>query len=129
MKKKDQPYYQMKTAEDHRLSQRAASLATLVLVAQTQVQAQYDDDDDVEIFQDGGRSGRFIEEEEFEYDDMPIQFSYRRYRHELNSLFWMAMALFAVNKLIRPRHRRGCSIIVVFFFVVYYVLSHVLRLI
>ena len=127
MKKIDQSET-IKTAEDRNSSQRMAALATLTLVARAQVRAQDDDGEDEDFSMDAGRSGRFVEEEDMDFNDMPMQFSYRRYRHELNSLLWMAVALFAVNKLIHRRHRRGCSFIVVFVFVVYYVLSHVLRL-
>lgn len=111
---------------------RPAALATFVLMAKAQARAQEDDDGDYDEgeFMDGGPSGRFFEEEEYGYldDEMPFRFSYRRYRHELNVLLFIVLALFIVHRLIGPRHRRGCGIFVVFACVIYYVLTYVLRL-
>lgn len=110
---------------------RPAALATFVLMAKTQARAQEEEDDDYyeDEFMDGGRSDRFLEEEELYYiEDMPFRFSYRRYRHELNTLIFIAVAVLLVYKLVQPRHRRGCSIVVVFFCIIYYILFYVLRL-
>lgn len=109
---------------------RPATFATLFLIAQPKAKAQDDSEEpEGDIGFGEGRPGRYIEEEDVDLEDMPFQFSYRRYRHEIDYLLWLALALFLVNRLIIKRHRRGCSIIIVFIFIIYYILDRVLRFI
>lgn len=109
---------------------RPAAFATLFLMAQTQSKAQDDsEENEGDIRLEEGRPDRYIEEEDVDMEDMPFNFSYRRYRHEIDYLLWLALALFLINRLIIKRHRRGCSIIIVFIFIIYYILDRVLRFI
>ena len=109
---------------------RPATLATMVLSANARASAQDADEEEEDLGFEGDRQSRFLEEEEeIPSDDFLLNFSFRRYRHELMGLLYIVLAVFLVHRFIRPRHRRGCSIIVVFVFVLYYVFSCVLRLI
>lgn len=108
---------------------RPATLATMVLSAHARASAQDADEEEEDLGFEGDRQSRFLEEEEIPFDDFLLYFSFRRYRHELMGLLYIALAVLLVHRLIRPRHRRGCSIIIVFVFVLYYVFSCVLRLI
>lgn len=99
-------------------------------MAQTQAKAQDDsEENEGDIGFEEGRPSRYIEEEEVDLEGIPFYFSYRPYRHEINYLLLLALALFLVNRLIFQRHRRGCSIIVIFIFIIYYILDRVLRFI
>lgn len=109
---------------------RPAAFATLFLMAQTQAKAQDDiEEDEGDIGFGEGRSSSYIEEEDVDLEDMPMYFSYRRYRHEINYLLLLVLALLLTNRLIIKRHHRGCSIIVVFIIIIYYILDRVLRFI
>ena len=99
-------------------------------MAQTQAKAQDDsEENEGDIGFEEGQSSRYIEEEDVDLEDMRIHFSYWRYRHEINYLLLLVLALFLVNRLIIKRHHRGCSIIIVFIFIIYYILDRVLRFI
>ena len=109
---------------------RPAAFATLFLMAQTQAKAQDDsEENEGDIGFEEGQSSRYIEEEDVDLEDMRIHFSYRHYRHEINYLLLLVLALFLTNRLIIKRHHRGCSIIIVFIFIIYYILDRVLRFI